>query len=151
MGDLKKNKFHLPKPPTQCTSSLLFGAIRFARFPLNPNPGTAFGILRPLPLFGTRQQLPRMLIPCMLYAIAKLPRSTFPNNRLNLRSLALLRLHVLVSKVAGEATDENESVESNTHASAVVAVGSSSFGSGSGLGGRVASLSWEDELVNVVV
>lgn len=85
----------------------------------------------------------------MFYAIAKLLRSHSHRNQANLGSLALLGLHVLVAKVAGEATNENKSVESNAHASVVVAAGSSSLGRGSGLGGRVTSLSWEDELVNV--
>lgn len=67
VGDLEMNDFQLPKPLTQCTLSLLFGALRFARFPLNPSPGTAFGISRPLPLSATTTtNYRRMFIPCFM-------------------------------------------------------------------------------------
>lgn len=58
----------------------------------------------------------------------------------HLRRLGGLALEVVVGKVASQATDKDDGVEADAHASAVVAAGSRSLGSGSGLGSRVTGL-----------
>ena len=62
----------------------------------------------------------------------------YPVVSLNLR-LRLLALQVLVAKVGGKTTDEDEGVQGSTHAGAAC-VGGSSNSRGESLGGRVTRL-----------
>lgn len=63
-----------------------------------------------------------------------------PSTKLYLRLLLLLVLQVLVTKVGEEATNQNETVQTDTEAGAVAARGRRAGGSRLSLGGRVTGL-----------
>lgn len=58
----------------------------------------------------------------------------------NLSLLLLLGLEVLVTEVGSETTNKDDTVQTNTEAGRVVAVGGRGRGSGVSLGSRVAGL-----------